>query len=169
MSSREPAAALDPIRRLRVLAANIPGAAVTEDVLDAPYEAVWETVRDIEHLGGIEVLIADPRIRSRRPDPDTGGERIQIEYKARPFGPREITDVDLRDGWCLMQSPRAIAVMAAVPEGERTRFAHLEAARFPGRRLFGPLLWLKMVLARELRRFERSAQERMTRGEPEPE
>jgi hypothetical protein len=160
VSATQPPAELDPIRRLRVLAATIPGAAVAEDVLDAPYEAVWDTVRDLEHLGGIEVLIADPHIRSRRPDPDTGGERIEIGYKARPFGPREVTDVDLRDGWCLMQSPRAIAVMAAVPEGGRTRFAHLEAVRFPGRRLFGPLLALKMALARELRRFERSAQER---------
>jgi hypothetical protein len=50
--------------------------------------------------------------------------------------------------------------LAAVPEGERTRFAHLEAVRFPGRRLFGPLLAAKMALARELRRFERRAQER---------
>jgi hypothetical protein len=160
VSTPQRPAELDPIRRLRVLAASIPGAAVAEGVLDAPFDAVWDTVRDLEHLGGIEVLIADPRIRSRRPDPGTGGERIEIDYRARPFGFKEVTEVDLRDGWCLMQSPKAIAVMAAMPEGERTRFAHLEAVRFPGRRLFGPLLWLKMALARELRRFERSAQER---------
>jgi hypothetical protein len=163
--SVQPPAELDPIRRLHVLATAIPGAAVTEDVLDAPFEAVWDTVRDFEHAGAIEILIKDPRIVARRPDPETGGERIQIEYRARPFGPREVTDVDLRPGWCLMQSSLAVAVMAAVPEGDRTRFAHLEAVRFPGRRLFRPLLAAKMALARELRRFERSAQERAAQAD----
>jgi hypothetical protein len=158
--SAPPAAELDPIRRLRALAAAIPGAAVAEDVLDAPFEAVWETATDFEHVGGVEILIKEAWIRSRRPDPDTGGERVEVGYKPRLFGPRDVIDVDLRPGWCWMQSPRAIAAMAAVPEGERTRFAHLEAVRFPGRRAFGPLLAAKMALVGELRRFERKAQER---------
>lgn len=160
MSGEAPRPDLDPIRRLRVLAAAIPGAAVAERVLDAPFDAVWETASDLEHVGGIEVLVADPHIRSRRRDPETGGERLELAYKARPIGRREVLDVDLRPGWCFMQSPLAIAAMAAMPEGERTRFAHLEAVRFPGRRLFGPLLRAKMALVRELRRFERKAQER---------
>ena len=55
--------------------------------------------------------------------------------------------------------------MAAVPvEGGQTRFAHLETVRFPGRRLFKPLIAAKMALVGELRRFERKAQERV-RGE----
>ncbi len=162
MSARRPPE-LDPIRRLHALAAAIPGAAVAEGVLDAPYEAVWDTVSDFEHAGAVEILIKEPRIRSRRPDPETGGERVEIEYRPRPVGPRDVIDVDLRPGWCWMQSPLAVAGMAAAPEGERTRFAHLEAVRFPGRRLFGPLLRTKMSLARELRRFERSAQERARR------
>ena len=156
-------AELDPIRRLRALASAIPGAVVAERVLDAPFEAVWETVSDLEHAGAIEILIAEPRIRSRRPQPETGGERLEIEYRPRPFGPRDVIDVDLRHGWCWMQSPLAVAGMAAVSEGDRTRFAHLEAVRFPGRRLFGPLLAAKMALARELRRFERQAQQRARR------
>lgn len=162
--SAQPSAQLDPIRRLKVLAAAIPGAAVAEGTLDAPFDAVWETVRDLEHVGGIEIFVGDPRIRSRRPDPETGGERLELEYKVRPIGKREVLDVDLRPGWCLMQSPLGLAAMAAVPEGERTRFAHLEAVRFPGRRLFGPFLAAKMAVVGELRRFERKAQERARGG-----
>jgi hypothetical protein len=159
--SAQPPAELDPIRRLRVLAAAIPGAAVAEGVLDAPFDAVWAAATDFEHVGGIEILIKEARISSRRPDPETGGERVEIEYKPRPLGPRDVIDVDLRPGWCWMQSPLAVAAMAAVPvEGGKTRFAHLEAVRFPGRRLFKPLIAAKMALAGELGRFERRAQER---------
>jgi hypothetical protein len=156
---------LDPIRRLYAMAAAIPGSATAEGVLDAPFDAVWATVGDLEHAGGIEILVKDPRITSRRPDPETGGERIQLEYRARPIMKREVLDVDLRPGWCFMQSQLGIAAMAAVPEGERTRFAHLEAVRLPGRRLFGPMLKAKMSLVGELRRFEREAQERVLRQE----
>ena len=162
--SAQPRPELDPIRRLRVLAEAIPGAAVAEGVLDAPFDAVWETVRDLEHVGGIEILVKNPRITSRRPDPDTGGERLELEYIARPLGKREVLDVDMRPGWCFMQSQLGIAAMAAVPEGERTRFAHLEAVRMPGRRLFGPLLKAKMALVGELGRFERQAQRRAGRA-----
>jgi hypothetical protein len=164
--SEEPVEPMDPIRRLHALAAAIPGCAVAEGVLDAPFEAVWETVGDLEHAGGIEILVKDPHITERRPDPTTGGERIRLEYKARPIMKREVLDVDLRPGgWCFMQSQLGIAAMAAAPEGERTRFAHLEAVRLPGRRLFAPMLKAKMSLARELRRFERQAQERARRQE----
>jgi hypothetical protein len=163
--SAQPKVDPDPIRRLHALAAAIPGAAVAEGILDAPFEAVWGAATDFEHVGGIEILIKEAQIRSRRPDPETGGERVEVEYQPRPFGRREVIDVDLRPGWCWMQSPLAVAAMAAVPEGERTRFAHLEAVRFPGRRIFRPLLAAKMALARELRRFERRAQER-ARSEP---
>ena len=161
--SAQPAPQLDPIRRLHALAAAIPGSATAEAVLDAPYEAVWETVSDLEHVGGIEILVKNPRITSRRPDPATGGERLELEYVARPIMKREVLEVDLRPGWCFMQSQLGIAAMAAVPEGERTHFAHLEAVRMPGRRLLGPMLKAKISLAGELRRFERKAQERARR------
>jgi hypothetical protein len=162
--SAQPPAELDPIRRLRVLAAAIPGAAVAEGVLDAPFDAVWETVADLEHAAGIEIFVGEPQIRSRREDTETGGERLELEYRMRPLRRREVTEVDLRRGWCFMQSPLSVAAMAAIPEGDRTRFAHLEAARVPGRRLLKPLLLAKMALVRELRRFERQAQERAGRG-----
>ena len=150
---------LNAIQRLRVLAAAIPGAAVAEDVLDAPFDAVWAGATDFEHVGGIEILIKNPRITYREPDPETGGERVKVQYKIRPLGIKDEIDVDLRPGWCWMQSDMAVAAMAAVPEGERTRFAHLEAVRLPGKRLAKPMLLAKMALARELKRFERRAQE----------
>ena len=161
--SAQPNPELDPIQRLHVLASAIPGAAVAEGVLDAPFDAVWDTVGDLEHAAGIEIFVGEPRITSRRADPETGGERLELEYRIRPFRKREVTEIDLRPGWCWMQSRSTIAAMAAVPEGDRTRFAHLEAARFPGRRLFKPLLLAKMALVRELRRFERQAQARAAR------
>jgi hypothetical protein len=159
--SEQAAVELDPIRRLRAMAAAIPGAAVAEGILDAPFDAVWAVCADFEHAGAIEILIKDPRIQSRTPDPETGGERVAIAYKPRPFGSADVIHADLRPGWCWMQSPLAVAAMAAVPEGERTRFAHLEAVRLPGARFFKPFLVAKMALARELRRFERQAQRRM--------
>jgi hypothetical protein len=153
---------LDPIRRLHVLAAAIPGAAVAEGVLDAPFDAVWAVATDFEQAGMIEIFIKQPKIQSREPNPETGGERVAIGYKPRPFGPTDVIHAEVRpEGWCWMQSPIAVAAMAAVPEGERTRFAHLEAVRFPGRRVFKPILLAKMALARELRRFERQAQLRV--------
>jgi hypothetical protein len=157
-----PGVELDPIRRLRVLAAATPGAAVAEGVLDAPFEAVWAAATDFEQVHGIEIFVAQAHIRARQPDAETGGERLELEYRPRPFGPRDVLDIDLRPGWCWMQSRLAIAAMAAVPEGnDRTRFAHLEALRLPGARLARPLLSAKMALARELRRFERQAQKRV--------
>jgi hypothetical protein len=159
-----PAGQLDPIRRLHVMAAAIPGAAVAEGVLDARFDAVWEVASDLERGHEIEVLIRRVRIRSRQPDEATGGERLELEVSPRPFGPRELIAVDLRPGWCWMQGRNSIAAMAARPEGDRTRFAHLEAVRVPGRRLFRPVIRAKMALAGELRRFERQARSRGPRN-----
>jgi uncharacterized membrane protein len=44
-----PVAELDTIRRLRVLAAAVPGAVVAETVIDAPFEPVWAVAADLEH------------------------------------------------------------------------------------------------------------------------
>jgi hypothetical protein len=149
-----PTADLDPIRRLRVLAAGIPGAAVAEAVLDAPFDDVWATATDFE--GGvprIEIFIGRARVISRE------GERVSVQIKP-PLLPSQPLDVVLRPGWCWMVSPMAVAGMAAVPEGERTRFAHLEALTVPGGRFLAPFLSAKMALARELPRIERLARER---------
>ena len=45
-----PVADLDPVRRLAVLAATVPGGAiVVEEVIDAPFERVWAVAGDLEH------------------------------------------------------------------------------------------------------------------------
>jgi hypothetical protein len=149
-----PGAALDPIRRLRTMAAGIPGAAMVEGVLEAPFDPVWSVATDFEHgATEVELFLSSARILSRE------GERLELDYTA-PFGLHDRIDVLLRPGWCLMQSPLLVAAMAAVPEGERTRFAHLEAFRFRGARLLKPALAVKMRAARELRTIERLARER---------
>ncbi len=149
-----PSVELDPVRRLRVLAAAIPGAAVAEAVLEAPFGPVWEAATDFENaVPRIELFIGRAEIVSRE------GERVSVRIKP-PLGKPQPLEVVLRPGWCWMVSPVAVAGMAAVPEGERTRFAHLEALTLPGGRFAAPLLSAKMALARELQRIERIARER---------
>jgi hypothetical protein len=150
-----PTVELDPVRRLRVLAAAIPGAAVAESVLDAPFDDVWAAATDFENaVPKIELFIGRARVVSRE------GERVSVEITPPLLRRPQPLDVVLRPGWCWMVSPKAIAGMAAVPEGDRTRFAHLEALTLPGGRMAGPLLSAKMTLARELRRIERIARAR---------
>ena len=150
-----PAIELDPIRRLHVLAAALPGAGVVERVLDAPFDAVWDAATDFESaVPRIELFIGRAVVVSRE------GERVEARVTP-PLMPRAMPlHVVLRPGWCWMVSPMMVAGMAAVPAEERTRFAHLEALTMSGGRLLGPLLVAKMRLARELERIERIALER---------
>jgi hypothetical protein len=151
-----PTVELDPIRRLHVLAAAVPGAGVIEQLLDAPFDAVWAAATDFEGaVPEIELFIGRAEVVSRE------GERLEARITP-PLMPRSMPlHVVLRPGWCWMVSPLAVAGMAAVPEGERTRFAHLEALTMPGGRFLGPLLVAKMKLAHELGRIERIALERL--------
>jgi hypothetical protein len=150
-----PSVDLDPVRRLRVLAAAVPGAALAEALLDAPFGPVWEAATDFENaVPRIELFIGRAEIVSRE------GERVSVRITPPMMRRPQRLDVVLRPGWCWMVSPMAVAGMAAVPEGERTRFAHLEALTLPGGRFAAPLLSAKMALARELQRIERIARER---------
>jgi hypothetical protein len=151
-----PTVDLDPIRRMRVLAAAIPGAAVAESVLHAPFDDVWAAATDFEGaVPRIELFIGRARVVSRE------GERVSVEITPPMLRRPQPLEVVLRPGWCWMVSPMAIAGMAAVPEGaESTRFAHLEALTIPGGRFARPFLGAKMAAARELQRIERIARER---------
>jgi hypothetical protein len=150
-----PSVDLDPVRRLGVLAAAIPGAALAEAVLSAPFDDVWAAATDFEgSVPRIEILIGRAEVVSRE------GERVHVRITPPLVGRPQPLEVVLRRGWCWMVSPLAVAGMAAVPEGERTRFAHLEALTLPGGRFARPLLSAKMKLARELERIERIARER---------
>jgi hypothetical protein len=134
MNQDWPVAGLDPVRRMRVLAAATPGVAYAEKLIPAPFDAVWEAVSDLEHE--LPRMIADLRsfeITSAR------GARMTARARGR-LGQRAVFDVVLRPGWCVMQSRFLIGGMAAAPEGDRTRFAFLGGLRIPGMALLDPLL-----------------------------
>jgi hypothetical protein len=134
MNQDWPVAELDPVRRMRVLAAAIPGVAYAEKLIPAPFSAVWDAASDLEHE--LPRMITDLRsfeITSAR------AERITARARGR-LGQRASFDVVLRPGWCVMQSRFLIGGMAAAPEGESTRFAFLGGLRLPGIRLLDPVL-----------------------------
>ena len=135
MTETWPAADLDPVRRLRVLAAAISFPVyVAERVIPAPFEQVWARVSDLEH----ELPQHITTIRSAR---ITRAEGDRLELVATgTLGQRARFDVVLRPGWCLMRSRFVLGAMAAVPEAEGTRFAALGGFRLPGARLARPLL-----------------------------
>ena len=134
MNQDWPVAELDPVRRMRVLAAAIPGVAYAEKLIPAPFSAVWDAASDLEHQ--LPRMITDLRsfeITSAR------AERMTARARGR-LGQRASFDVVLRPGWCVMQSRFLIGGMAAAPKGESTRFAFLGGLRLPGIRLLDPML-----------------------------
>ena len=134
MNQDWPVTELDPVRRMRVLAAAIPGVAYAEKLIPAPFSAVWDAASDLEHQ--LPRMITDLRsfeITSARAERRTARARGRL-------GQRASFDVVLRPGWCVMQSRFLIGGMAAAPEGESTRFAFLGGLRLPGIRLLDPML-----------------------------
>jgi hypothetical protein len=145
---------LDPIARLRVIAAGLPGAGFVEAVLDAPYDSVWGVASDLEHgVPKFESSVRAVEILERR------GERLQITVQASN-GMRLPMEAILRDGYCLMQSEAVAIGMAARVEGQRTRFAHFECLR--GRPVDATG---QTKLAAELRQIEQLARQRAS-GRP---
>lgn len=145
-----PQASLDPIQRLRVLAGALPGVGMVERTIDAPYERVWGFVADLEHsVPAFDGLVASLRVVSR------DGDRLVV--MARSVLARRATrfDVELGDGWCWMESRVYLVGMAAVPDGERTRFANLEGVPFssPATRALRPLF--RRVVAADARGIAR--------------
>lgn len=127
-------AELDPVRRMRVLAAASPGVAYAEKLIPAPFSAVWEAASDLERE--LPCMVTDLRsfeITSTR------GERLTARARGR-LGQRARFNVVLRPGWCVMQSRFLIGGMAAIPEAGGTRFAFLGGLRLPGVRLLDPVL-----------------------------
>ena len=147
---------LDPVRRMRVIAAATPGVAYAEKLIPASFSAVWEAASDLEHE--LPRMITDLRsfeITSAR------GERMTARARGR-LGQRARFDVVLRPGWCVMQSRFLVGGMAAVPEGAGTRFAFLGGIRLPGMKLLGPLLRpaITKLALRPIRRLEHQLQAR---------
>ncbi|GGQ97832.1 hypothetical protein [Streptomyces flaveolus] len=125
MTTNWPTADLDPVRRLRVLAAGLHAVMYAEAHVDLPVADVWSVAGDLE--GELPHLV--PTLREFRCRP-CGGDRFHGQAYG-PLGHTARFDVRLQPGWCLMQSRYVVGGMAAVPEGSGTRFAVLGGLRRP--------------------------------------
>ncbi|EST36107.1 hypothetical protein M878_03125 [Streptomyces roseochromogenus subsp. oscitans DS 12.976] len=118
-------AELDPVRRLRVMAAGLNAVMYAEAHVDLPMRDIWAVASDLE--GELPHLV--PTLRAFRCRPASGDRRLAWAYG--PLGHTARFDVLLQTGWCLMQSRYVVGGMAAVPEGRGTRFAVLGGMRQP--------------------------------------
>lgn len=131
-----PVAELDPIRRLRVMAAALPGSAIVEAQIDAPFDAVWSQIEDMERwVPSFDPIVKAVEVLSRDGDHLTIRSRPPIVPVWTRF------DVELQPGWCWMRSRIYVVGMAAVADGDGTRYAHLEGVpfRWAPRRLVQPI------------------------------
>jgi len=114
---------IDPIDRLTILAAALPGAVVRQRRVAAPFEAVWRVIADLEHATPTyEPGVAHVRLIERH------GELLRLLVQDTS-GREEMMDARLRPGWCLMQSATVVVAFAARPLGSQTLLAHLEHRR----------------------------------------
>lgn len=114
---------IDPIGRLAILAAALPGAAVRERRIAAPFDAVWQVIADLEHATPrYEPAVASVRVIEQR------GELVRLLVQDTA-GREETMDAKLRPGWCLMQSATVVIAFAARRLGHETLLAHLEHRR----------------------------------------
>lgn len=132
-----PEAKLNDVERLRVLAAGLSGAVLAERVFEHPIEKVWGLAGDLENgTKQIELGVRSATITSR------DGDRLKLHAQTVVGIPLEF-DVELRFGWCLMQSKTSCIGMAAIEEepGRTTRFAHFEGTGRWGRILRPLFRW----------------------------
>ncbi|MEY2477960.1 MAG: hypothetical protein QOG87_3275 [Actinomycetota bacterium] len=149
-----PVATLDPVQRLRVMAAALPGTGLVERVLDAPYDDVTAMWDDLEtSVPDLDPIVRSVRILRR------DGDRLRIEARQMLMPVPVQFDVELLPGWCWMQSRLYVVGMAAVPVGDdRTHYAHLEGAPWRIARLARPLM--RRLVRLDVAGVERVAQER---------
>ena len=125
MTDAVASADIDPIDRLTILAAALPGAAVRQRRITAPFDAVWRVIADLEHaIPRYEPGVAHVRVIERH------GELLRVLVQDTG-GREEMMDAKLRPGWCLMQSATVVVAFAARPLGNQTLLAHLEHRRVP--------------------------------------
>ncbi|MFD5147975.1 hypothetical protein [Streptomyces sp. NPDC058401] len=124
----------DPVGRLRIMAAAIPGAGVVEEVLPTPLEEVWAVMSDLEgEFGRFQPDMRTVRILRLT------GDRVEALARSK-YGLRAHFHGVLRPGWCWLQSRFLIIGMAAAPEpGGGTRVALTGGVRVPGRAAIVPL------------------------------
>ena len=114
---------IDPVDRLAILAAALPGAIVRQRQIAAPFDAVWRVIADLEHATPrYEPGVAHVRVIERH------GQLLRLLVQDTG-GREEMMDARLRPGWCLMQSATVVVAFAARPLGSQTLLAHLEHRR----------------------------------------
>jgi hypothetical protein len=114
---------IDPVDRLAILAAALPGAAVGQRRIAAPFDAVWRVIADLEHATPrYEPGVAQVRVIEQH------GELLRLLVQDTD-GHEETMDARLRPGWCLMQSASVVVAFAARRLGRETLLAHLEHRR----------------------------------------
>lgn len=128
MTENWPVAELNPVQRLRVLAAGIPGAEIVERIIPAPVSDVWAILSDFEEgFGKVQVDMRNISVQERK------GDRVTILARSR-FGMRARLEGELRPGWCWLQSRLLIIGMAVTPAGTgSSRVALTGGIRVPNR------------------------------------
>jgi hypothetical protein len=132
MTQKWPVAELDPIRRLRVMAASLPAVAHAETIVPAPLEQVWAAAADLE--ASMPILVRDFRT-VRVTELEAG--RLRMDARGK-LGQRARFDVVLQPGWCWMQSRLWVGGIAAVEQpgpSPSTRIGFLGGLRIPGAEL----------------------------------
>ncbi|MER5762075.1 SRPBCC family protein [Streptomyces sp. NPDC002082] len=125
---------LDPVARLRIMAAGVPGARVVEATLPAPVEAVWAVMSDLEgEFGRFQPDMRSVRVLR------VAGDRVEALARSK-YGLRAHFHGVLRPGWCWLQSRFLIIGMAAAPTPYgSTRVALTGGVRVPGRAAIVPV------------------------------
>ncbi|NDL56918.1 hypothetical protein [Phytoactinopolyspora mesophila] len=149
MNTPWPVAEIDPVARLHILAAALPGAVVVEGVIGTEPDRLWSVAADLERT----VPAIQPHVRSLR-IADRGDDRLTADVRGH-LGLRARMNIVLRPRWCWMQSRFLVVGMAAVPHPDGTRFGRLQALRFPApvRRALPPAA-VRLALKAELRRLD---------------
>ena len=94
-----PVAALAPPARVRALAAGLPGVAVVERILDAPFDRVWGFIADLER----SVPTFDRSVTRLRVLHRDGTRLVASATSGWRFARAPLRfDVDLEEGWCWM-------------------------------------------------------------------
>jgi hypothetical protein len=143
---------LDPIVRLRAVAAAFPSAAIRETVLDLGAEEAWAWVTDFERtVPRFDSQLSRVRITRRIDD-----EHLRMLVWARWLPLPLPMEVLVEPGYCLMRGRARtyLVVMAAVPTDDgRTRFVHCEA--IPRHGLARAQRFLQRVVDADVRQLER--------------
>lgn len=147
-----PDVGLDPIARLRAVAAAYPSAAIRETVLDLAVDDAWRWVTDFERaVPRFDSQLA--RVKVTRRIDDTN---LQLLVWANRIPVPLPMDVLVEPGYCLMRGRARtyLVLMAAVPTDDgRTRFVHCEA--IPRHGLAIAQRTLQRIVDADVRRLER--------------